>query len=155
MEGYDVLTPDEEKVGRVVGTIGDNLIVEQGHLRKSKHALPKTFAHVDDDEQVVRVTVSKQILGDAPTVQDDELDEQAVARHYGLAAGESAPETQGYGDVEPDDPAWSAEHEELRTGVTPAPQERAQIREGLSSGGALDEGPESPGLLGERHNWGR
>ena len=40
MEGYDVVTIEDEKVGKVVDTHGDNLIVEQGTIRKSKHALP-------------------------------------------------------------------------------------------------------------------
>ena len=51
MEGYEVVTVDEHKVGKVVGESGDFLIVEQGALLKSKHALPREFAHVDDAEQ--------------------------------------------------------------------------------------------------------
>ena len=37
MEGYDVVTVDEHKVGKVVGEDGNYLIVEQGTLLKSKH----------------------------------------------------------------------------------------------------------------------
>ena len=37
MEGYDVVTVDEHKIGKVVGESGDYLIVEQGTLLKSKH----------------------------------------------------------------------------------------------------------------------
>jgi hypothetical protein len=83
MEGYDVVTVDEQKIGKVVGESKDFLIVEQGTLRKSKHPLPREFAHVDDSELQVRVTVPKEIVSDSPTA-DEELDERAVREHYGL-----------------------------------------------------------------------
>lgn len=143
MEGYDVITSDEHKLGHVVGTIGDNLVVEHGTLRKTKHAVPKVFVHPDEAEQVVRLTVSKELVEDSPKLDDGDLDERAVAEHYGLAEGYEAPETLGDGELLPDDPAWSAEEEELRTGVPTATQERLRAREG-------DVTPESPGLLGER-----
>jgi hypothetical protein len=143
MEGYEVITSDEHKLGHVVGTIGDNLVVEHGTLRKTKHAVPKTFAHADESEKVVRLTVSKEIVEESPKLNGDEPDEQAIAEHYGLASGYAAPETEGDGELLPDDPAWSAEEEQLRTGVPTAEQERLRARQG-------DVTPESPGLLGER-----
>lgn len=143
MEGYDVITSDEHKLGHVVGMMGDNVVVEHGTLRKTKHAVPKTFAHVDDGEKVVRLTVSKEIVEESPKLNGDEPDERAIAEHYGLAAGYDAPETEGDGELLPDDPAWSAEEQELRTGLPTAEQERLRAKEG-------DVTPESPGLLGER-----
>ena len=143
MEGYDVITSDEHKLGHVVGMMGDNVVVEHGTLRKTKHAVPKTFAHVDDGEKVVRLTVSKEIVEESPKLNGDEPDERAIAEHYGLAAGYDAPETKGDGELLPDDPAWSAEEQELRTGLPTAEQERLRAKEG-------DVTPESPGLLGER-----
>ena len=143
MEGYDVITSDEHKLGHVVGTMGDNVVVEHGTLRKTKHAVPKTFAHVDDGEKVVRLTVSKEIVEESPKLNGDEPDERAIAEHYGLASGYEEPETLGDGELLPDDPAWSAEEQELRTGVPTAEQERLRARRG-------DVTPESPGLLGER-----
>lgn len=142
MEGYDVITSDEHKLGHVVGTIGDNVVVEHGTLRKTRHAVPKTFVHADDGEQVVRLTISKELVEESPKLNGD-LDEQAVAEHYGLAEGYADPETLGDGELLPDDPAWSAEEEALRTGIPTAEQERLRAREG-------DVTPESPGLLGER-----
>jgi hypothetical protein len=132
MEGYDVVTIDDEKVGKVVGTHGDHLIVEQGTIRKSKHALPRAFTEVNDGEQVVRMTVSKDIFCDSPKV-NGEVDETAIALHYGLAEGSEAPPTEDSG------------------GITPAEQERAQAREQL--GGETDQGvpAESPALLGDRY----
>jgi hypothetical protein len=96
MKGYDVLTTDDDKIGRVVDVDGDYLIVESGKLKKSRHALPKAFAHPADAEQIVRVTVSKQLVSDSPKV-DGSFDLQAVARHYGLAGGYEHPETEGDG----------------------------------------------------------
>jgi hypothetical protein len=135
MDGYDVITSDDQKIGGVVRVDGDLLIVEGGLLRKTKHAVPLTFAQVDDDERVVRLTLSREIVDDSPAVDDDGPDRRAVAEHYGLAAGSDEPETQGYGDVVPDDPAWGAEQEERRTGVEPAAERRARIREGGSDAG--------------------
>ena len=132
MEGYEVITSDEEKVGHVVEVQAGNLIVEHGLLRKTRHAIPTTFAHTDESEQVVRVSVPKEIVEASPKVENGSIDERAVAEHYGLAEGFAAPETEGYGDLVPDDPALSAEQEELRTGVEPAAQRRAAMREGAA-----------------------
>src|SRR5437588_9622032 len=108
MEGYEVVTSDEDKLGQVVGIEGEYLIVEHGTLRKARHAIPKTFAHADEGEQVVRLSVSKEIVESSPKLNGS-LDESVVAQHYGLAEGFAAPETQGDGEMLPDDPAWSAE----------------------------------------------
>ena len=129
MDGYEVIGSDDHKVGEVVAQEGDLLIVEGGLLRKSRHAVPKAFAHTDDGEKVVRLSVSKDLVVDSPSV-DDDVDHQAVALHYGLADTAAAPETVGYGDVTPDDPGESAEVAGARRGVEPAPEQRARIREG-------------------------
>ncbi len=79
--------------------------------------------------------MSEDLVETSPKLEDDSIDEQAVARHYGLAAGEEAPETQGYGEVLPDDPALSAEEQELRSGVEPAASRRVRIQQGRSEAG--------------------
>jgi len=134
MEGYDAIGSDEGKLGQVVEVDGDFVIVEGGRLRKKRYAIPTAFAHADDGEQVVRLTVSKSLVQDSPALKDGPLDRQAVAEHYGLAEGYTAPETQGYGELTPDDPAWSAEQEQLRTGVEPAAKQRVESREGQEAG---------------------
>ncbi len=155
MKGYDVLTFDDDRAGTVVGKQGSNLIVEQGSIFKHRRALPEIFVTVDDAEQVVRATVSKDVLEAAPEVGEDGVDEVAVSRHYGLAAGESEPGTLGDGELNPDDPARTAETQEQRTGVEPAAAERARIQQEQGRGeGPLDH-PEVPGLLGDRNLHGR
>jgi len=135
MEGYEVIGTDDHKVGEVVAIDGDLLIVEAGLLRKTRHAVPRAFAHPDDDERVVRLSISKDLVESSPAIKNGEVDRHAVAEHYGLAEGYEAPETEGLGELRPDDPAWSAEQEELRTGVEPAPERRARIREEESDAG--------------------
>src|SRR4051812_27669165 len=115
MEGYEVISSDDRKLGHVVGEKGDNVIVEHGLLRKTRQAIPKPFLHADESEEVVRASVPSEIVESSPKIEDDRVDEGEVARHYGLAGGDPAPETQGYGEVVPDDPARSAEQEGLRT----------------------------------------
>lgn len=148
MEGFEVITSDDTKAGHVVEVRGDNLIVEHGTIFKSRHALPQTFAHVDESERVVRASVSKQILESSPKLDDGELDERAVAEHYGLAEGFEAPSTEGYGETVEDDPALGAERDRERAGMTATEEERARIRRDSEPGsGALDS-ISSPGLTG-------
>jgi hypothetical protein len=145
MEGYDVVTVDDHKIGKVVGETGKFLIVEQGALLKSKHPLPREFAHVDDSDQQVRVTVPKEIVADSPEV-DDDFDEQAAAEYYGLAPS-PGPGTEGYGVSDEGDPARSSEEQAARQGLDPAAEERARVREGDEQSGLPES---SPALLGDR-----
>jgi hypothetical protein len=149
MEGFSVVTSDDSKFGHVVGREDGHLIIEHGTLKKTKHAVPETFAHVDEAEQTVRLSVPKQIVETSPKLEDDSIDRQAVAEHYGLAEGTPAPQTEGYGDVLPDDPAFSADQDASRAGRETADEQRAQIREGGIQEGQEDLG-ESPALLGDR-----
>jgi hypothetical protein len=135
MEGYEVITSDDRKAGHVVEVKGDNLIIEHGLVLKKQHAIPKVLAHADESEQVVRLSVSHELVEASPKVDNGHVDQRAVAEHFGLAAGETAPATEGYGEVLPDDPARSAEQQELRTGVEPAAAHRARMREGKTEGG--------------------
>ena len=91
VEGYEVVGSDDGKLGHVVEIDGDFLIAEEGTLRKKRHAIPKAFAHPDDGEQVVRLTVSKELVEDSPTFKEGELDRQAAAAHYGLAEAYDEP----------------------------------------------------------------
>lgn len=129
MNGYAVVSSDDHTIGHVVADRGDYLLLERGMLRKSRHALPKAFAHPVDAERLVRVTVSKELIADSPKVTDEEFDERAVARHYGLAVGYDEPETEGRGEILPDDPAEPATVAGARHGVEPPDRERAEIRE--------------------------
>jgi hypothetical protein len=142
MESYDVVTIDDEKVGTVAGESGEFLIVEHGLIRKSKHALPRQFAHVDDGEEQVRITVGKEIFLDSPKL-DEGLDEQLVREYYGLAPS-PGPGTEGFGVSGPGDPARSSEEQAQRAGLEPTESERARMRE------EEPEIEESPALLGDR-----
>jgi hypothetical protein len=150
MKGYDVVTNEDEKVGKVVGTRADHLIVESGTLRKTKHALPQTFARVDEADNVVRISVSKEMFDGSPKVNGD-VDATAIADYYGLAGGSEAPPTEGYGETVADDPSIGSETQAERDGVTPAPQERAEAREHLRDSTQPGVPEESPAMLGDRY----
>jgi hypothetical protein len=148
MEGYDVITSDDEQAGRAAGRAGTFLIVEQGAVFKHRRPVPEAFATVDD-ARVIRLTVSKAIVEDAPEVENGRFDERAVAEHYGLAAGVESPETLGHGEVTGSDPALSAERDEAEHRGLPTPEERARTQTGLGPGqGPHDSGPPSPGVTG-------
>jgi hypothetical protein len=149
MEGFQVITSDDCNLGSVVGVEGDNLIIEHGTLRKTRHAVPTTFAHADEGEKTVRLSVSKEIVDASPKVNDDGIDTDAIARHYGLAEAFEEPETEGYGDVLPDDPAFGAEQDAFRAGQEPGPAQTARIRDDMGHHDQQQVGS-SPGLLGDR-----
>ena len=130
MEGFEVVTSDDCKVGHVVAVENGHLIIEHGLLKKTKHAVPETFAYPDESEQTVRLSVSKEIVESSPKLDNGSIDTQAVAEHFGLAAGTPAPDTEGYGEVLPDDPARTADQDLMRAGQEPADQQRAKTREG-------------------------
>ena len=132
---HDLLTVDDDKVGHIVGEHGDFYLIEHG-LLKTKHAVPKTF--VDPKGECYCTTLSKQMIYDSPKVSGDDFDYEAVAQHYGLAAGFDDPMTRGYGDIVPDDPARTAEEDAVAAGVDPT-RERVAARQSLS-----DPNPDRP-----------
>jgi hypothetical protein len=124
MEGYDVISvADDKKLGTVVRAEDDYVVFEHGTLRKQHHAIPITTVEVDESAQEVRTTLSKELVEDSPKVDDDGLDRDALARHYGV------PDTAG-----------DAVHERLET--------RGDV-EGDRPGGIPQE---SPAMLGERYS---
>jgi hypothetical protein len=106
MEGYDVVDRNDHKVGHVVETHDGFLIVESGMLRKTKHAVPLDVARTDAEENVVRLTLAKEMVEEGPTI-DEDTDWQQVRDFYGL----------------------SAELEGQTAGVESADEQRARMRE--------------------------
>ena len=141
MENYDVVTNDDHKVGHLAGSEGNYLIVEHGLLRKTKHAVPRDMAEVDEQAQVVRLSISKRVLEEGPTVDGDELDNETLARYYGLSEETAAPDTQGYGDVVGADPARTAEQDARQFGDESPDEQRARIRESEGPDAGFDTGP--------------
>ena len=147
MEGFEVVTSDDCKLGHVVAVQEGHLVIEHGLLKKTKHAVPETFAYPDTSEQTVRLSVSKEIVESSPKLDNGTIDTHAVAEHFGLAEGTTAPDTEGYGETLPDDPARTADQDLMRAGEEPADQQRAKTREG-----GLEPETESatPGYLSDR-----
>ncbi len=145
MRGYELVTLDDEKVGHVCEENGDFLIVEHG-LRKTKHAVPKTFVAIDVEKRLARTTLSKRLIHDSPKVNGDK-DLHAIGEHYGLAEGYDDPLTRGYGDVLPDDPARTAEEDAVRAGMDPVGG-RVRVREQLASHRPEPPKYDSPGMTG-------
>jgi hypothetical protein len=135
---YEVETIDGDGIGHLVGEQGEYLIVEHG-LLKSKHALPKSLSEIDEDEGVIRTTLSKHLVYDSPKV-NGRFDREAVAEHYGLAGGFEDPPAGGLGDLEADDPAFAADIP-LR--------DRIGVRQDVAAdAGPLDDARRSPGVTG-------
>jgi hypothetical protein len=82
MEGTDVVTYDEDKLGTVLEQRDDFVIIESGHVFKSKHAIPREFIH--EQNGVLVATVAKDVVMDSPKVNGDALDAHEIRRHYGL-----------------------------------------------------------------------
>jgi hypothetical protein len=154
MENYDVVTSDDKNVGHVVGTNGNNLIVEHGMIRKSKHAVPRDVVTVDESEKVVRLSVAKDVFEAGPSVKDeDEIDSRAVAEYYGIADGTAAPDTQGYGDVTAGDPARTAEQDARRFGEESPDEQRARIRDQAGPDADIATGPPKGSVGVHQDRW--
>ena len=82
MEGMDVVTSDDDKLGTVLAERDGFVIVESGHVFKSKHAIPRDFIHEQDG--VLVATVAKDVVMDSPKIDNGSIDADAVRRHYGL-----------------------------------------------------------------------
>jgi hypothetical protein len=137
MEGQEVVTSDDQKLGTVVAERDNCVIIESGHLFKSKHAIPREFLH--EEGGVLRATVTKEIVSDSPKVDVDNWDAAPVREHYGLDVTF---------EVEPDpDGLDSAETAGARAGVDPAPAERL-----ATLGGANDPSIESPVIRDRQAN---
>ena len=130
MEGYDVLTSDDDKVGRVVGRRGAVPVVETGHLLKrstrSRRRSPTRTRRSASSGSRSRGTSSH----DSPKVSDDDFDEAEVAS---TTASQRATRrrrpSRPPASSSPTIPAISAEQEGARHGIEPAEQRRAEIRE--------------------------
>jgi len=137
MEGQEVVTSDDQKLGTVIASRDDCAIVETGTLFKNKHAIPREFLHEHDG--VFRATVTKSVVNDSPKVDPEAFDVSAVRRHYGL---------DGTFEVSPDpDGLDSAETAGARAGVQPAPAERLE-----TLGGENDPSIESPVIRDRQAN---
>jgi hypothetical protein len=89
MEARQVVTSDDERLGTVLAVRDGCVIVETGHVFKSKHAIPHDFLHEHDG--VLHATVAKNVVSESPKVDVDDFDAGEVRRHYGLEV-EFAPE---------------------------------------------------------------
>lgn len=90
VNGYELVTSDEEKVGRIVGVREGFVIVENGLVRHHRHVVPAELTAVEEERGVVRTTVVKEIIRNAPEATDDgSFDEAAVNDYYGLSAAEA------------------------------------------------------------------
>ncbi|HEY0416037.1 MAG TPA: hypothetical protein VGC78_06585 [Gaiellaceae bacterium] len=113
MHGQDVVTSDDHKVGTVVAERDGFVVVESGHVFKSRHAIPTEFLHEHDG--VLRATVGKDIVGDSPKLDGDAFDADEVKLHYGLVDTTV---------VDPDPEERNAETDGIRHGIEPAPSDR-------------------------------
>jgi hypothetical protein len=119
MESQTVVTNDDHKLGTVIAERDNCVVIETGHIFKTKHAIPRDFLHEVDG--VLRATVTKEIVDDSPKVDLDKWDCGAVRLHYGL---------DGPFEVDPDpDGLASPETDALRAGIKPAPAERLDVME--------------------------
>ena len=119
MEGQTVVTSDDHKLGTVIAERDECVIIETGHLFKTKHAIPREFLHDMGGE--MRATVTKDVVDDSPKIDLDHWDCAAVRLHYGL---------DGPFEVDPDPNGLdTAETDALRAGQKPAPAERLDVQE--------------------------
>ena len=128
MEGQTVVTSDDHKLGKVVAERDDCVIIETGHVFKTKHAVPREFVHAVDGE--LRATVTKNVVDDSPKVDLEHWDCSAVRLHYGLDGPFEAPEPEG---------PENAERDAARAGTTPAAVREQQATTDNPSGTIVNQ----------------
>lgn len=84
MQGYDVVTSDDHKIGHVVEERDECVIVEHGHVFKSRQGIPKTFAHADDATKTVRATITRDVFTGSPKSNTESWDCNEVLKYYGV-----------------------------------------------------------------------
>jgi hypothetical protein len=120
MEDIEVVTSDDHNLGSVIAEPDDCVVVELGHVFKTKHAIPRSFLHEHDG--ILRATVTRDVVSDSPKIDLDNWDVHEVMRHYGV-------ETTFVVDPDPEG-MESAETDAMRAGTSPTPAKRARQRKG-------------------------
>jgi hypothetical protein len=114
MEGQDVVTSDDHKLGTIVAERDGCLVIETGHVFKARHAIPREFVREHDGRLVT--TVTKEVVASSPKVDLESWDCSEIKLHYGI---------DGPFVVDPDpDGLDSAEVVGARHGVEPDPARR-------------------------------
>jgi hypothetical protein len=120
MQGQTVVGSDDHKLGTVIDERDNCVIIETGHVFKSKHAIPREFLHDQGGE--LRATVTKEVVDDSPKVDLEHWDSAEVRLAYGL---------DGPFEVDPDpNGTETAESDFARAGQKPPPAERMDTFEG-------------------------
>ena len=120
MEHQTVVTNDDHNFGAVVAERDDCVVIETGHIFKTKHAIPREFLHEVDG--VLRATVTKEVVDNSPKVDLEHWDAAAVRASYGLDAPFAV-------DQDPNG-LESAETDAERLGVKSDTVERLEVLEG-------------------------
>jgi hypothetical protein len=119
MDRQTVVTSDDQKLGTVIDERDGCVIIESGHVFKTKHAIPREFLHEVEGE--LRATVTKDVVDDSPKVDLDDWDCSTIRLHYGI---------DGPFEVDPDpDSLHHAESDAARAGLKPAPAQRLDTME--------------------------
>lgn len=119
MSDQTVVTSDDHKLGTVVAERDDCVVIETGHIFKTKHAIPRDFLREVDG--TLRATVTKSVIDDSPKVDLESWDCGSVRLHYGL---------DGPFEVDPDPDGLGPEGDAARAGLTPTPVQRLDTLEG-------------------------
>jgi hypothetical protein len=100
VKGYEVVTSEGQKIGRVSEVLDGFVVVELGQVFRSRRPVPMEFAHAQDGARTVVVTVPKAVVSDAPRVhRHGTFDVDQASRHYGLASSYRQPESLWAGET--------------------------------------------------------
>ena len=78
-----VVTVDRRRIGTLVDSQDEFFIVELGRVFRSRRALPKRYAKVIPDENMIVMQVSSETLRKSPRVKDrSKLNMRQLRRFY-------------------------------------------------------------------------
>jgi hypothetical protein len=117
VKGYDVVSSEGQKIGKVTDVLDGFVIVEVGRVMRTRRPLPKEFAHAQDSDRTVVATVPKRVLDDAPRVnRSGTFDVDQATRHYGLTPSQNDPDSVFAEETPEHELAKQRERESRETG---------------------------------------
>jgi hypothetical protein len=81
LNGQDVISSDDRKLGHVVGERDGCAIVEHGHVFKTRRAIPISL--MEEASGMMRATITKDVFDSSPNASDRHWDKDEIMMHYG------------------------------------------------------------------------
>jgi hypothetical protein len=81
LNGQDVISSDDRKLGHVVGERDNCAIVEHGHVFKTRRAIPLSL--MEESGGMMKAAITKDVFDSSPNAADRRWNKDEILMHYG------------------------------------------------------------------------